>query len=243
MRWGAAVIVGLSLLLAACGPGASDGAAPERKAPAKADRPVSEIDAAFAAAFGSPPPAVRVVERQGWGETTLRYRPARLIPMEGVTVLVSEAQTDGCHGCYGALAVHYLRKQEGGWRRLGGWPEILDGSSFGAPPTWTIRTDLFPSPAIESMGGGTWQGCTIVKSDFVELTPDRPVVRAQGVLTAFDYQPDEAEPASIEGKARPDAPGRSFAVDYQGAGGLTVVYRRNGDAYLPVGPQQELPEC
>ena len=236
MRWGAIAL--LVLALAGCGPSA--GKTPAQAAPAAVK--ASDLDRAFQAAFGAAPPALRVVARDGETETTLRYRPARLVELGDRVALVSEGQTDGCHGCYGSLAVHYLRRAPGGgFRLIGAWPELVDGTSFGAPPDWKLRTDLFPAPAIEASGGGTWQGCTIAKADFVELTPEKPVVRARQVLTAWTT--DVTDEAALEGKARPLRPGQSFAMDYEGAGRLTVEYRRTGEVYAPVGAQAALPDC
>lgn len=236
MRGG--LIALLVLALAGCGRPADKAVA----APTTVTKTASDLERAFQAAFGSAVPAVRVVARDGDTETTLRYRPAMLVDLGDRTALISEGRTEGCHGCYGALAVHYLyRLPGGGFRLVGAWPEIVDGTSFGAPPDWKLRTDLFPAAAIEATGGGTWQGCTVAKAAFVELTPERPVLRARDVLTAWTT--DTTDEAPLEGKARPLRPGRSFAMDYEGAGRLTVEYRRMGETYRPVGTQAALPEC
>ena len=204
-----------------------------------------ELDAAFAAAFGQKPPAMRQVSRGG--ETILlSYRPMQLIEAAGRLVLISGGRTDGCHGCTGALAITYLERAPGGaYRPIGNWPEIIEGSSWGEPPDWSRRDDLFAGPAIEARGGGTWQGCTVEQADLIELTPRRPEVRARRILTAYDAsgQSERAGGGALEGRIASLEPGSAFVVTYSGALNARVVWRRAGTAYAPTGHYPPLPEC
>jgi hypothetical protein len=230
------------LAVAACKPDASSRAA-RPAAPASARAP-SELDRAFAAAFGQAPPAVRVVNRDGSGAATLRYRPLGLVELGDRTALVSGGWTDSCHGCYGALAVHYLQRTPSGFRLVGGWPEIVDGAAFGEPPEWSMRADLTPEPALQTRSGGTWQGCTVARADLVELTRDRPIVRVRNVLLDYDAENSGAEQdPAVHGELRAGDKGRTFSAEYTGEHRLSVLYVRNGDAYQPARAEPDLPSC
>ncbi|HWE45617.1 MAG TPA: hypothetical protein VG407_06270 [Caulobacteraceae bacterium] len=200
----------------------------------------ADLNKAFAAAFGAPAPADKVVTRDGQ-DAMLRYRPARLVSLGTVTVLISEARTDGCHGCYGELAVHYLTRDGTGFKPAGAWPEISDGGSFGEPPNWSIRTDLFSGPALVVHAGGTWQGCTVDYADIIELTPDRPIVRARRVL--MTYSDDSADGRDFDGSLRAVDKDRAFAVDYASAHKRTVDYVRSGEVYQAAHGAPGLPSC
>jgi hypothetical protein len=237
MRARTVAAVGAVLVATACGPADP---APAAKAVPAAPTPApvaeSELDAAFRAAFGGPPPVRRLVARGEWGDADLAYRPARLIPLTGgVLALVSDAETEPCRACFGALAVHYLRRDAGGFRVLGAWPALLNGSSFGAPPRWTRRDDLFAGPALEAVAGGAVQGCAVERVALVELTPERPLVRAEGVLTAYD-----GPEGVLRGAIRPGVRGRDFLAGYPG---LSVRYALSGARYVPVGREPRLPSC
>ena len=172
---------------------------------------------------------------------TLRYRPAKLVPLGSLSVLISEARTDGCHGCSGSLAIHYLAREGTGFRVVGAWPEISDGGSFGEPPSWKVRDDLFSGPAIVADAGGTWQGCTVAYADIIELTPDTPVVRARRVLTTFDDGDDEAR--GVDGTIRAEQKDHAFAVDYAGDHPRTIEYRATGDVFQAARGAPGLPSC
>jgi hypothetical protein len=157
--------------------------------------------------------------------------------------LVSGGWTDSCHGCAGALAIHYLQRTPQGFRLTGAWPEIAQGASFGEPPQWRLRAGLFPQTAIEARSGGTWQGCTVGVADLIELTPERPIVRARGVLLDYDNSGSGDEDNAVHGELKARDIGRSFEADYTGARRLGVVYVRDGDAYQPDRNVPELPSC
>jgi hypothetical protein len=238
IRHGMVAIAGLailsaSMLLAGCNRSVSHAAAP-------ATPKLSDLDSAFAAAFGSPAPAIRIVTRDG-DEVTLRYRPVKLIDLGGRTALVSEARTDGCHSCSGALAVHYLTRGPSGFAVAGAWPEIVDGGSFGEPPSFLLRDDLFSGPALVASSGGTWQGCTVAYADVLELTADRPVLRAKRVLMI--YADENLADGDIEGTLRPEVKDRAFAVDYSGPHARSVEYRSTGEVFEPAPGGRGLPSC
>jgi hypothetical protein len=117
---------------------------------------------------------------------------------------------------------------------VGAWPEIAAGAGFGAAPGWTLRHDLFGGAAIETEAGGTWQECAVTRADLVELTAEKPVVRAHGVMTGYS-----GRDGTLKGRIRPDGRG-GFVADY--AGGPAVRYVRDGEAFAPVG-RPRLPSC
>ncbi len=242
---GRSAIVALLLAAALVAPGckpSGNASAPSTPAPAAAHS-ADDLNRAFAAAFGQAAPAVRIVNRDGSGETTVRYRPLGLVELNGRTALVSGGWTDSCHGCTGTLAIHYLQRTPQGFRVAGAWPEIVDGTSFGEPPQWKTRADLFPQTAIEASGGGTWQGCTVEYADLIELTADRPIVRVRHVLLDYDNSGAGQEDGAVHGGIKGREPGRSLEADYTGATRLGVVYIRSGDAYQPEHNEPDLPSC
>ena len=200
----------------------------------------ADLNQAFAAAFGSPAPAVRIVSRDGQ-DTTLRYRPAKLVAVGSLYALISEARTEGCHGCYGELAIHYLTREGPGFKLVGAWPEIANGGSFGEPPDWSMRTDLFTGPAVVASAGGTWQGCTVAYADIIELTPDKPVVRAKRILMTYSDGADDDH--DVDGTLHAEQKDRAFAVDYAGSQSRTVEYRPVGEVFEAAHGAPGLPSC
>ncbi|MBS0295015.1 MAG: hypothetical protein JSR45_01800 [Proteobacteria bacterium] len=235
-------------LLAACdrkpaAPAAPDPVAAERQV-AQAAAATPELEAAFLAAFGQKSPATRTVDREG-EKVTLVYRPLKLLTLGDRLVLVAGGRVnEGCHLCVGSLAVAYLRKGATGFTAEGFWPEIADGETWGEPPMWRLREDLFPNPALEARGGGTQSGCTFEQADLIELTPEKPVVRARSILTGYDGSGEgEGRGRSIDATLKPLTPGKAFAVDYSGAVRTSVVWRRVGEAYAATGQYPPLPAC
>jgi hypothetical protein len=184
-----------------------------------------------------------VVERENWGEVELIYTPDRLIRLGDTLVLVSRAETTPCHACYGALAIHYLQVTPQGLKVTGAWPELLGGSSNGAPPEIALRDDLFDGPALVASGGWTGQGCTMESQDLVELTPDRPVVRAKALLALYHLDDGPGPVTTVRGAIRPGVRGRSFQIAYSGDRSGVVRYALAGDRYQPVGGPPRLPSC
>lgn len=246
----AAAVLATTLLIAGCdrkpvapASGAPDPVAAERQV-AEAAAATPELDAAFLAAFGQKSPATRTVDREG-EKVTLIYRPLKLLTLGDRFVLVSGGRvSEGCHLCVGSLAIAYLRRRPGGFSADGFWPEAADGKSWGEPPDWSLRNDLFPNPSIEARGGGTQSGCTFEQADLIELTPDKPVVRARSILTGYDDSGEgDGHGRSIDGKFRALIPGTAFAADYSGAVRTSVTWRRVGEAYAATGQYPPLPSC
>lgn len=230
--------VSLLVLVAACGQ------PPERaEAPAKADVAASAPTggtsaapseaAAFQAAWGSAPPVAYRAPDAGPDDETQTYAKGTLVPLGGDRfALVSEGQGGDEHVSGGALAIHYLNRTPAGFVRTGAWPNLVEGGTFGAPPTWTVRTDLTPAPALVTEAGGTWQGYSCSWSDVVELTPERPILRTEGIPVAYDdsgAKEDGAE--AMEGALSPDIKGQSFSVRYSGDRTETVRYALRGQRY------------
>ncbi len=229
------------VLLAAC-----QQPAEQAKAPASADAP-SDVPAsaevpnvagqseaaAFQAAWGSPPPVTYRAPEAGPNDDTMTYAKGTLVPLGGERfALVSEGQGGAGHVSAGALAVHYLMRSPAGFTRVGAWPNIVQGGTFGSPPQWTIRTDLTPAPALVTEAGGTWQGYSCSWSDVVELTTDRPILRTGAIPVGYDDSgAKETGGQDMEGALAPDIKGQSFSVRYSGHRNLTVRYALRGQRY------------
>ena len=233
-----ATVISAFALLGACQKPAEQAEAPA--APSAASPAASGTAAAapseavaFQAAWGSAAPVTYRAPDAGPDEEVMTYSSGRLVPLGGDRfALVSEGQGGDGHVSAGALAIHYLTRTPTGFTRTGAWPNIVDGGTFGAPPQWTVRTDLTPAPALVTTAGGTWQGYSCSSSDLIELTPDRPILRTTGIPVAYDdsgAREDGAE--KMEGALAPDIKGQSFSVRYTGDRTATVRYALRGQRY------------
>lgn len=232
-------------LLAACdkaAKGREDGYAPTAVADASAKfRTMPEkqvLDLAFKAAFKGDPQAVL-------DDTRYAFKPEAVRWVGGRAVLISGGQGDDCHGCAGTLAVHYLQPRGDGFEVVGAWPQAASGGTFGAPPAWTLRTDLADNPVLETGSGGTFQGYTCRTAQLVELAPDAPVLIADGVQLGYDDAGAAVDRAAegIEGKIFPGAKGRSFVVVYKGTRTARVTYEKHGAVYQKAKGSPDLPSC
>lgn len=133
----------------------------------------------------------------------------------------------------GALAFHYLSRTEDGFRRLDVSPIFIAGGAGGEPPSFTVREDLTPAPAVVITTPGA---CT--KTQIVELTPSHPVLRASDIPTA---RSTESGDGAWEGALQPGRVGRDFEVQYSGAVDRQATwvltdmgtYRASGQPRLP----------
>lgn len=191
---------------------------------------------AFRAAWDAPPPVRRKVTSPFIGPTEIIYATGKLVPLGGDHfALISDGKGGDAHVDSGVLAIHYLTRTATGFTRTGAWPEFTYGGTFGAPPQWSVRTDLTAAPALLTSGGGTWQGYTCVSSDVIELAPDKPVMRADGIPTHYDSSGaafDEKDAREMDGALAAAEKGRSFQVRYSGDRTATVTYTLSGDKYV-----------
>lgn len=235
-----ALAVSALALLAACGqpaeqaetPATGDAAPPVPAASGPSAGAPSEA-AAFQAAWGSAPPVVYRAPDAKPDDEAMTYSKGTLVPLGGDRfALVSEGQGGDGHVSAGALAIHYLTRTPTGFTRTGAWPNIVDGGTFGNPPQWLVRTDLTPAPTLVTESGGTWQGYSCSWSDVVELTPDRPILRTDGIPVAYDDSgAKETGAEDMEGALSPDIKGQSFSVRYTGDRTDIVRYALRGDRY------------
>lgn len=206
----------------------------------------AETAQAFQAAWDQAPPVRRPApEESGGGQFT--FDSGRLTPLGGDRyALVSEGQGEDAHVSPGALAIHYVTRTADGFRRADADPLILTDGTFGKAPDWSIREGLLPAPALLTESGGTWQGYTCTGADVVELTPQRPILRAANVK--LHYSDASGNPNSdggqIDGRFEPGAPGRDFKVRYVGSRSALVTWRLGADGtYTPVDEPADLPWC
>ncbi|MGV3578157.1 hypothetical protein [Brevundimonas sp.] len=234
-----ALAVSILALLAACGQPAEQAEAPDvlvgpaTALPTATAPAANDEAAAFQAAWGSAAPVTYRAPDAKPDDEAMTYAKGTLVPLGGDRfALVSEGQGGDGHVSAGALAIHYLNRTPGGFTRIGAWPDIVSGGTFGSPPQWLIRTDLTPAPALVTEAGGTWQGYSCSWSDVVELTPQRPVVRADGIPVGYDDSgAKETGAEDMEGALTPDIKGQSFSVRYTGDRTDVVRYALSGDRY------------
>ncbi len=204
-------------------------------APPAAGAPASAATdaAAFQAAWGSAPPVLWRAPDAKADEEPVTYSRGELVPLGSDRyALISEGQGGDGHVSAGALAVHYLTRSGTGFSRTGAWPNLVVGGTFGSPPQWSVRTDLTPAPAVVTEAGGTWQGYSCSWSDVVELTPERPVLRADGIPVAYSSDGARGDAGEeMEGELTPDMKGRSFSVRYSGDRSVAVRYALQGERY------------
>lgn len=206
-----------------------------QRAPAKVNMQTSR---AFDAAFGAQPPITKSLPYQSEHEK-FDFWPSGLFRNGDRYVLVSEAFShNGSHAGAGHIAVHYLRREGEAFKVTGAWLDAGGSSTWGNPPLWKTRDDLFPNPALELTGSGMWQGNYCEWTALVELTPIGPVSRAS-FSTRLDNEGAVGQGTSerplvvITGTIKPQRPGHSFTVRYQGTDRETVRYVRRGETYRP----------
>lgn len=156
-------------------------------------------------------------------EGSFEFREGHVVQL-GVNLyaLISSGYVEGAgHATPGALAIHYLRRQDDGFLRVEVQPMFIAGGSSGAPPAFEVRTDLMPAPTVVIESGSTNQGETCVVTDLVELTPSHPVQRALDIPTARETEDNEDEWAGV---LQPGRRGRDFAVQYSGASDARAAF-------------------
>lgn len=231
----------------AASPAAPAAAAPTAALPAADANSPEQLSQAFRAAWDRAPPATSPApEESGGGAFT--YASGELTPLGGDRyAFISKGAGEEGHVSPGALAVHYLQRTPDGFRRVDAAPLIVVGGTFGKAPDWSVRPGLLPNPAIIAESGGTWQGYTCAGAAVIELTPERPVLRADYVRLYYTddgavEDPKQAE--TMEGRLVPGTPGRDFAVQYSGASRARVVWRLGADGtYRPADTPADLPWC
>lgn len=139
----------------------------------------------FVAAFGEQPPAT-VRAPTGGRESLLHYKPVAAIRAGSGRILISEGETEDCHGCFGRLAIHYVASSKGGFVVSGSWPHFVVGNGWGKPPDWSIRRDLLANPVIEVRTHFGNQGYDCDWISLVELTPTGPIVRLDTTVAGYD---------------------------------------------------------
>jgi hypothetical protein len=137
--------------------------------------PGPDLQAAFLAAWGAPSPITRPIGHcceSGW-----ELSPRALIPLGGgkAALIVKESRERGAHASPGAVAVAYLRRENGHWRVLGNWPEVAwAGQSGGDNLTFVVRRDLGRDPILLVNGFYFGQSQLSASSVLVRLGPEKP---------------------------------------------------------------------
>ena len=214
-------------------------AAPEPRDDTPAVRRLSEreqLAAAFRAAFGD-----RTTRQLQSGEA--RFTPGRLVWIGERAVLISPGEIpDACHGCYGSLAIHYLRPAGAGFEVEGEWLERAGGSSFGAAGSdWGVSDRYGPNPVVYSESGFTGQGYTCTVMTMTELAPREPI-ESDGVPIHMDNSgavlDDTGQtsggdpPREVSGEIVNVAKGRGFTVRFTGTERFEETYVYRGGRFV-----------
>lgn len=156
-------------------------------------------------------------------EGSFEFREGHVVQLgTNLYALISSGYVEGAgHATPGALAIHYLRREDDGFRRVEVPPMFIAGGSSGQAPTFEIRTDLMPAPTVVIESGMTNQGDTCVVTDLVELTPSHPVQRSLDIPTAHEAEDGED---NWTGAFEPGRRGRDFAVQYSGASDARIDF-------------------
>lgn len=220
---------------------AANVAAPAHTAPAPTvrERPAAEqLALAFRAVYGAAP---RASLRQEGNDYVIT--PKQLEWAGDTAVLLTSATIpDGCHGCEGAIGVHYLRPEADGFVMTGSWPLLVSGSSFGAPSAGlSIRRDLADFPMIVSEGGFTGQGNTCSWVVLAELTPGRPQARGT-IWLGYDnggaIVDDSQRAIDWSGRIARIERGQWIDVAYSGSERFTERYVLRGGTYHRPSPSR-----
>ena len=204
----------------------------------------ADLLTAFKEAYGQPAP-VETADQNG--EKTV-YNPAALIDItpEIVALIAKGEIPDGCHACAGSDSIFYMRHTGKSFELLGKWPSIAGQAEFGHAADWSQRNDLTKYPALMFTRGGGGQGCYSKGFDLVELTPSRPILRAENVITESEYVPGEGEktPArKINGIVSMNGPDHSLEVVYTGTDHFAEEFFLDGDKWEPNPTKHAAPEC
>lgn len=259
MRGIAATMVMAAVLgLTACGeereptaPAVSTGAAEdEPPVPALSD---SEAEAlAFQAAWEAAAPVTASDPRHGdeddlrWPEPVagrFEFREGSVIPLgAGLFALVSSGHVEGADpGTPGAVAIHYLRREGDGFRRVDVDPLFLAGGQGGEPPAFELSRELTPAPALVIRTGAVRGGRSCVTADLVELTPSHPVLRAEAIPLGHDAADGDEQDWS--GALQPGRRGRDFGVQYSGADDARATWVLTSEGVYRAQGQPRLPGC
>jgi hypothetical protein len=235
-----AILAGAAALgLSACQQQAADGETPVVPTGAAEDEVAppdltdDEANAlAFQAAWEAAAPVTASDPRAGdedddrWPEPvegSFEFRSGQVVQLgTNLYAFISSGHVEGAGAATpGALAIHYLRREDDGFLRVDVPPMFIAGGSSGQPPTFEVRTDLMPAPTVVIESGSTNQGDTCVVTDLVELTPSHPVQRVLDIPTAHEAADGEDNWA---GELQPGRRGRDFAVQYSGASDALATF-------------------
>jgi hypothetical protein len=199
-----------------------------------------ELIAAYTAAFDASPPSKASVQRDS-DSVELTFEPVSLVPVGDVVALLAAGEIrDGSHADVGSLAVIYLKHAGSGYQRVGRWLDVSQGGGWGLAPQASTQRDLLQWPVILAKTGWSGQGCTIEKTDLIELTPQGPKVRA-AVPTGY-----ENGDSAFDGKIQASDNRTQFRVVYTGTSvgsGRTVIYKAGSGKFEPTPTVDDLPGC
>jgi hypothetical protein len=175
-------------------------------------------------------------------EGSFEFREGQVVQLAtNQYALISSGYVEGAgHSTAGALAIHYLRRDGDGFRRIEIDPMFIAGGSGGQAPTFEVRRDLTPSPAVVVSSGMTNQGETCVVGSVVELTPSHPVLRAIEMPLAHEASDGEG---NWTGELAAGRRGRDFAIQYSGASDARASWILTDIGLYRAASEPRLPGC
>ncbi len=205
------------------------------------------MPAAFKTAFGAQDTAPHDVTIKG-KPVTMQFSPHLLVDIGGNrAALISTGASADCQDCGGAIAVHYMQRDNGEFRVVGQWFDLAPSAGSGDPPTAQTRTDLFDHTALQLEAVDRMQGCTFSTANVYELEPTGPALRAKDIVMMRDNIAMGALRRGVQvddyANVLPEKKGRSFLVQYHGTlpGDLHFSPGPNG-VWTSVG-NIKLPDC
>ncbi|HEX8064006.1 MAG TPA: SHOCT domain-containing protein [Allosphingosinicella sp.] len=198
-----------------------------------------QLGRAFEAAFGQRGPAERMVR-----DYRMTFSPGALRWIGPRAVLVSPGVSQGgCHACTGALAVHYLEPDGGGFRVAGRWEDALAIGAYGKPPEWSLSTLLSVQPMLRTRIRDGNQGYFCASETFYELGPEGPRKVADIPVGYDDVGALGDTGKKIDGKIINAVRNQSFDVVYSGSRRFSEHYVRGHGGFAVAGGKSTMERC
>lgn len=231
-----------------------------------------DLDSAFVAAFGGPPPITRDVMQPSYiiGKRnrvptsiprTLSLAPERLVPLGGArfALIAVEMDENAAHMSPGAIGIAYLRADGQGWRLEHVWPELAFTGNSGKP-SYEADVKRFGSRIIY-LATSKYCGMGSCADSIAVVSLDQETPRFLGFISGDSVFPTFPDPVtscetykySVEIKP-PRTQQGLLSVTYRGwtaPNGKTApkhVFRVQAEAivlgdHLELRPKLNLPDC
>ena len=165
--------------------------------------------------------------------------PSTIIDLPFGPVLITEQKDEqDCHACRGYIGIHYLSEHNGSFQLRKSWPEAIEGSGWGKPPSvWRVTKEFTAYPAIYTETGYMYQGDSGEDAGITELQPDQPVTSESvdlGLSNEGNYEQVGKPLCRYSGKIVRIEKDRSFAVLFKGSVTGEDRYAKRGGKFIGV---------